>query len=118
MLPWRPALGHAVVLALLGLVAAELALFGPVKIPFTCSFLPGKSNLHVTFWMCIFGIELLVAKAAEYEWKALQQWWGLPAIAAPLAIVLAVLWWTKNPIELRFEEEPADTVVQLRLSGV
>jgi CubicO group peptidase (beta-lactamase class C family) len=117
-LPWHMALGHTLVLGLLGAVAAELALFGPVKIPFTCSYLPGKSNLHVTFWMCIFGIDALVGTASEFEWKALQHPWGLPAIAVPLLALLLSLRWTKDPIELRFEEEPVDTVVQLRLSGI
>lgn len=118
MLPWRAAAGHAMVLALLGAAAAEVALLGPVKIPFTCSYLPGRSNIQVTFWMCMFGIEVLVAKAAEAESKALDHWWGLLAIAVPLGIVLVALRRAKNPVELRFEEESPDTVVRLGLTGI
>jgi hypothetical protein len=113
MLPWRIALGHAIVLGLLGTIAAEVALLGPVKIPFTCSYLPGKSNLHVTFWMCVFGIEALAAKAAEYELRILEHPWGLPAIAAPLAIVVLALRHANAPSELRFEDVPEDAIVKL-----
>ena len=46
---WRQAAGHLAVLAILGIVAAEVTLAGFRKVPFTCSYLPGKSNLHLTF---------------------------------------------------------------------
>jgi CubicO group peptidase (beta-lactamase class C family) len=117
MLPARLAIGHAVVLGLLGMVAAEIALNGPVKIPFTCSYLPGKSNLHVTFWMCIMGIEALVAKTSQFELWALEQPWGLSAVGGALLVLLIVLRRTKDPVELRFEEEPPQAVLQLGLSG-
>ena len=35
--PWLPAIGHAIVLGLLGAIFTELALRGIQKIPFTCS---------------------------------------------------------------------------------
>jgi CubicO group peptidase (beta-lactamase class C family) len=115
MLPWRLAAGHAVVLGLVGVAVAEAALFGPVKIPFACSYLPGKSNIHVTFWMCLMGIEALVAKATEAEQWLLGQSWGLAAMAAGLLALIAALRFAKDGSELRFEEEPIDSLVQLRL---
>jgi hypothetical protein len=45
--PWREALEHATVLALVGMIVAELCLAGFRKIPFTCSYLPGKSHFHM-----------------------------------------------------------------------
>jgi len=117
-LPWRLAAGHAVVLGLVGSIMVELALLGPVKIPFTCSYLPGRSNLHVTFWMCAFGIDAVIAKSAEFERSALESAWGLPALGGALLLILFALRWTKDPTELRFEEEPAEAVVLLRLSGI
>jgi hypothetical protein len=47
MWPWQPAAGHLAALALFGLALAELALSGTQKIPFTCSYLPGRSHLNV-----------------------------------------------------------------------
>jgi len=46
------------------MIMGEFCLQGMQKIPFTCSYLPGKSNFHVTFWMCIGYIFALVAKGA------------------------------------------------------
>ena len=47
--PWRPALAHLGVLGLLGATLAELCLYNFHKIPFTCSYLPGKSYAHMVF---------------------------------------------------------------------
>jgi hypothetical protein len=41
---------HLAAMFLLGLLCVELCLFGFQKIPFTCSYLPGKGNLHFVFW--------------------------------------------------------------------
>jgi CubicO group peptidase (beta-lactamase class C family) len=68
--PWRPAAGHLILLALLGIAIAELCLLGSQKIPFTCSWLPGKSNFHITFWVCILLILEIVLKITELELRA------------------------------------------------
>ena len=46
-LPYRPvpqAVAHLAVLLALGFIFADLSLVGFYKIPFTCSYLPGKSE--------------------------------------------------------------------------
>ena len=53
---WRAAAGHLPILALFGLTLAELCLHNFDKIPFTCSYLPGKSQIH----MAILGAVLLL----------------------------------------------------------
>jgi hypothetical protein len=50
---------------------AELCLDGKQKIPFTCSYLPGKTNFRLTFWLCIGLLMNLVSKTAELERHAL-----------------------------------------------
>jgi hypothetical protein len=45
--PTGPAVRHMVLLAVTGFLMVELSLSGFRKIPFTCSYLPGKANLHV-----------------------------------------------------------------------
>jgi hypothetical protein len=47
--PWRAAAAHLAVLGLLGVALTDLALHGFRKIPFACSYLPGKSALHMVF---------------------------------------------------------------------
>ena len=82
--PWRAALGHLAVLGLVGAIAAELSLYGFRKIPFTCSYLPGKSQFH----MCVIaflGYIFLITKGAGLERRALQD----PVLYAEMVAVLA-----------------------------
>jgi hypothetical protein len=118
LMPPKQAAVHAVLLGLFGAVTAEVALLGPVKIPFTCSYLPGKSNIHVTFWMCILLVGAIVVKLAEIELEAIADAGKLLVIVGVLLALLVLLRRAKEPIELRFEEEPPDAVVRLGLSGI
>jgi hypothetical protein len=117
--PRWPAVGHLAVLAILGIVAAEVTLAGFRKIPFTCSYLPGKSNLHLTFWFCALAFGLLVDQGAVLELRALQH----PASYAMMIAILlvaaglarkrtAVL--TKSEA-LEFEDQPPPAVMVLGL---
>lgn len=45
--PGRPALEHMIVLVLTGVLLVERSLYQFQKIPFACSYLPGKANLNV-----------------------------------------------------------------------
>ena len=65
--PFWQAAGHLVVLALSAIITAEISLGGFHKIPFTCSYLPGRSNLHLTFWICIGFVGLIVDQGAVIE---------------------------------------------------
>jgi CubicO group peptidase (beta-lactamase class C family) len=62
--PWRQATVHLVVLGLLGVLLGDLALRGFWKLPFTCSYLPGKSQVHMVFlgavglmWGVLLGVK-------------------------------------------------------------
>ena len=121
--PWRGAAGHLAVLGLVGMILAEFCLRGAHKIPFTCSYLPGKSNLHVTFWLCVMVMPALVAKAAELEVHALSSPAWTAAVLGMLATVwLTARWWTTRAAEsegdaAQFEDAPDDEFLTLRLSG-
>ena len=68
--PWQAAAAHLLVLGLFGAVVAEVCLYGAQKIPFTCSYLPGKSNLHITFWLSIGYVTAVITKAADFSgWR-------------------------------------------------
>src|SRR6185312_6514207 len=45
--PWHHVAVHLVVLALVGWMFAEVGLIGFYKVPFTCSYLPGKVHVQV-----------------------------------------------------------------------
>jgi CubicO group peptidase (beta-lactamase class C family) len=64
--PWRAATEHMVVLAILGVLVAECTLIGFQKIPFTCSYLPGRSKFHMA-GLAGLGQVLLMSQGAEWE---------------------------------------------------
>jgi hypothetical protein len=117
--PWWPAVGHLVALAILGIVAAEVALAGFRKIPFTCSYVPGKSNVHLTVWLCVGGFGFLVDQGAELELHAL---WHPASYALMITILLIAaglarrrtLELTKSEA-LEFEDAPPPAVMVLGL---
>ncbi len=119
--PWTGAAGHMFVLVLIGLILVELLLSGTPKLPFTCRALPGRSNVHLTFWLAINGIVVLVATFAEFERRTLaepEQWAALVALLA--CVLLAARWRTRRLVReagdrLEFEEDSPDRVLTLEL---
>jgi len=119
--PWQPAVAHLAVLGLLGLIVTEICLHGTEKIPFTCSYLPGKSNFHLTFWFCIAWLVAVVDKAGDLERHALQS----PILCTVMLVILAIAaagarWRTAAltmpaAASLKFEEVPPDEVLVLGL---
>ena len=121
--PWRPALLHSGILALLSLVLAQAAMLTFRKIPFTCSYLPGKANnVYLAVWSCtMLGIPLLdlLVRAA---WRTLQSFKGSIMVMVGLAFLAALLRWfgsyLNNKSEragLQFEEEPEPAIFALDL---
>lgn len=119
--PCWPALGHLVILGLLGLILCDLCLAGFQKIPFACSYLPGKSNVTRAFWLCIFVFILLVAKGSELERRALERPAGYAIMLAILVVAMVCSRWRTTAIaksggaRLQFEELPPPAVQILGL---
>lgn len=119
--PWRPAAAHLAVLAFLGIAAAEFSFQGVQKIPFTCSYMPGKSNLHVMFWIWIFLLISLITGTALNERLALQSSVGTACVLAALGIAALFAILRNNRLarpryaELRFEELPPEHLQSLGL---
>lgn len=122
--PWRAAAGHLAILAAIALILAELCLHGFHKIPFTCSYLPGKSQVHLAI---LGGLALLwsILLSVMYERQALAD----PKLFVPALIGLGIVWaalrWrtaahaTEEGAEIRFEElaPPAVQVLGLNRDG-
>jgi len=117
--PWRQAAAHLVVLGLLGIILADIALYGFRKIPFACSYLPGKSQVH----MVVIGVVLLmtlVPQSVIFEQQALLNPWKMAEMLMLVALAaIGVRWGTAiltkwDETELRFEEE-APALVELGL---
>jgi hypothetical protein len=119
--PWRQAAAHLAVLAFLGIVLAEFSFDSTQKIPFACSYLPGKSNLHLTFWLWIVLIFVGIVAAAVNERKAFENpaagavLLGSLAIAAAFCVLLNNRLAIPDDVELRFEEVQPGRLLSLDL---
>jgi len=119
--PWHKAAGHLVILGLLGIILSDVALYGFRKIPFTCSYLPGKSQAHMVFLAAI-GLVALIARCAAFERQALQ---GVETTMVMLILIGAVaagIKWRATILarsderELQFEEVDSSAPLDLGLS--
>jgi len=123
--PWKEASEHLVILALIAGIIGELCLNNMHKLPFTCSYLPGKSYLTLVV-MGVVGSILFAAQGAAYERDALRNPELYLAIVGGLAIVLVFVRWrttrsaNSEIAAVYFEEtaEPAIQVLGLHQDGV
>jgi hypothetical protein len=124
--PWQAAAKHLLVLALLGTTLAEVCLHGRQKLPFTCSYLPGKSNFNISFLLCGMIIFSAIVKAAELERNSFPHAAGYAALIGVLTLVAIFARWSATRLanseegEVQFEEaaEPAIFALDLHRDGV
>lgn len=119
MWPWGHAAVHLIVLPLLGTILADIALYRFRKIPFTCSYLPGKSPVHMIFLGAV-GLVLLVTESVALEERALHQpRETIVMLVLLVAVAVGVRWRirleARSDEELRFEEEAAPAILELGL---
>ena len=118
--PWSQASGHLVVLGLLGVLLTDISLYNFRKIPFTCSYLPGKSQVHMVF-LGAAGLIWFVMFSVKLERQVLQEPRGTITMMALFGVAaIAVRWGTAalgriDEEELQFEEAPAPAVQELGL---
>jgi hypothetical protein len=117
--PWRDVGAHLILLALLGCLFVELGLFRFDKVPFTCSYLPGKSNVQVVFWGFVLIWIALGSATGVYEYGALHNGAKFAIMTAWLLVMTGVLS-AYNRVraqsaELYFEDLPPEVVTRLGL---
>jgi hypothetical protein len=123
--PGRQNAAHLVVLGLLGLMLADVCLMRFQKVPFTCSYLPGKSRFHMLF-LGALGVLLIGSNGTMLERDALRETGSMAVMLALLAIAFVAVRWTTIALaksddrELLFEEEvpPAVQGLGLHRDGV
>lgn len=118
--PWRPAAEHLTTLGLLGFTLIELCLYRFQKIPFTCSYLPGKSNVHITFWLCLMLGLNITYRGAEFERRALSDESRYSWLFAILCIAAVCARWRTERAslaqsEIQFEETSSPPIAGLGL---
>ena len=114
-----PAAGRSWILAgLFGLLIVELVLTEWRRVPFTCTWLPGKRPLPL---LVVFGLIslILVVVLGELMTLAIQSTGGLLALGALLLSIVVGLRWrrlrTWALLPLQFEDEAPDVVQTLGL---
>jgi hypothetical protein len=124
--PWQAAAKHLVVLGLMGIILAEFCLRGTQKLPFTCSYLPGKQNLNVMLQLSGMLILPWVVKTAQWERDSFDNAANYAAVVGALALLAIGARWStarmaKSPEgALQFEDamEPAIFALDLHRDGV
>lgn len=119
LLGWGSATIHLLYGLACSLLLMELLLIDFHKIPFTCTYLPGKAHLltrWVVYWFAfsIYGYQLAILE----DW-ALRSFWRVSPLITLLLMLVAVLrWWNRRQLgasSLVFEEQP-ETLCVLNLN--
>jgi hypothetical protein len=69
-----------------GFLMVQFSLKGFRKIPFACSYLPGKANMHVKLGLYAIGFLFITTQAIELEYWALR---NTSAYTVLLSVLLA-----------------------------
>jgi hypothetical protein len=118
--PWRIAAGHLVALGLLGSILGDVCMHGFHKIPFTCSYQPGKGNIQFAFW----GFLALIPftwMAADEEWEILHRPESCAILVMALFVVAVASRWrttraAKSADGMQFEEVEEGEIQSLGLA--
>lgn len=119
--PRRPALEHLALLAVLSVLVVERALYRFRKIPFACSYLPGKANLHVRLYASGVLFLFLADSGSRLEFWAMDQ---TSRFVALFAVILALAIWARRRTaefanapgnRIQFEEVPPAEIFALDL---
>ena len=123
MWPWKQVTVHLAVLGLFGGIIVELLLLNFRKIPFTCSYLPGKSNMIVILVLfAMLGFSAMI-NALDFELHALMEsdrsLWRMVAVLAGAACALRLCAWWRTRADtgvIEFEDVPEPAVMVLGLN--
>src|ERR1035441_1463733 len=117
---WRTAALHMLFGTVVALLLVEVLLVSFEKFPFTCSYLPGKANLKVSWPLYLFGFTTYVSGFLALEHWMLQRpvrfaW--LAAVIALVHVALAIYRWrvVGHDVALVFDEQPEPLVRTLNL---
>jgi hypothetical protein len=114
---WSPwwALVHVVMCAGMGWLLTESVLTGFRKIPFVCTYYPGRSRMRTLWPFYLVALIAYSSGAAAIERVVASHPFALVPLVACLAIAINVLirlraWLLAQPFGLRFEEEDPDAL--------
>jgi hypothetical protein len=102
------------------MLLVEVCLYTFPKIPFACSYLPGKAQIHIYFWVGLLFCMKLLSTAAAFESRQLYRLGRCLIMLLSFAVAALVMRYVSgkraaSSEELRFEEEYSATVTTLGL---
>jgi hypothetical protein len=107
--PWTQAAAHLICLGLFGMMLCDAALYAFRKIPFTCSYLPGKINVNVIIVASAFVLLPVLEIIVTDEQQALQKLGTMIEMIVLVGAAAAMLRWATERArsqeeQLQFEE--------------
>jgi hypothetical protein len=119
--PVRPAAQHMLLLSIAAVLFVHVSLTQFRKIPFACSYLPGKSNMHVR--LAIYGGLLIFAAniCVQIEYFTMPYPWRFAIFCFVLSLAAAWAWrrWSQFAMSpynwIQFEELPQADIEALDL---
>jgi len=114
----RPALIHTLVCTAMGLLLVDILLIRMPKLPFTCTYLPGKARARTLWPLYLTAFTLYAFTTARFELEILQQRFRPRALVIFLSLIatIVIVLWIHRSLYLRglqgfrFEEEDSDTL--------
>jgi hypothetical protein len=117
---WRTTLLHMLFGTVVSLLLVDALLVSFEKFPFTCSYLPGKANLKVSWPIYLFGFTTYISVFVTLEYWMLQRpirfvW--LAAVIVLVGLALALYRWRVigRDVALVFDDQPEPMVRTLNL---
>jgi hypothetical protein len=119
--PWHQVAEHLLVLAFAGSIMTDVALIGVSKIPFACSYLPGKSNVQFMFWAFVIVFIPLAMMFSRYEQSVFDHPLAYALFVAILLIAALILWLfnrrqAKSAV-LYYEESEAEVITTIGIGS-
>jgi hypothetical protein len=100
---WRVPL-HTLFQLAAGALLIELIFWTFDKVPFTCSYFPGRTNLSILFVVYLYGFSYYSFQTADLEAAIEQHLWYAPLFFAATAILLTLSWrYRREPESTRFD---------------
>jgi hypothetical protein len=120
--PVHQVAAHLLILLLTGCILVDISLIGFYKIPFTCSYLPGKSNIQFIFWGFLILFVPLAMWFTSLEQRALSSLPQFLCMTGALLTIIAALRASNHhqakSAAIYFEELPSEVIITLKLSTI
>ena len=119
---WKAASVHILFGCVLAYLLMDALLAGFVKMPFTCSYVPGKANLKTCWWLYVGAFAIYFSFFTTFEYLILEQpsrmvWFLLFAAAARTCTYFYRRHLQAEDFTIVFEELPDPAVQTLNIRG-